>query len=68
MARGRPRRGKLSAVTAPSPTQIAAARLTYATASRVVDVIRQPLVVLNDKWLVVFSKSSFLSYLFDLTQ
>ena len=59
MARGRPRRGKLSAVTAPSPTRIAAAKLTYATASRVVDIIRQPLVILNDKWQVVFPNLAF---------
>jgi two-component system CheB/CheR fusion protein len=46
-------------VTAASSTQIAAARLNCATARRVVDAIRQPLVVLNEKWLVVFSNLAF---------
>ena len=55
----RPRRGKLSAATAALPTQIAAARLTFATASRVVDMIRQPLVILDDYWQVVFSNLAF---------
>jgi FixJ family two-component response regulator/signal transduction histidine kinase len=59
MARRQPRGGRLSSVAAPSPTQIAAAKLTYATASRIVDIIRQPLVILNDKLQVVFSNPAF---------
>ena len=59
MAMRRPRGGKLSSVAAPSPTRIAAAKLTYATARRVVDIIHWPLVILNDKWQVVFPNLAF---------
>ena len=59
MARGRPRGGKLRSVAAPSPPRIATAKLTYATASRVVDIIHKPLVILNDKWQVVFPNLAF---------
>jgi two-component system CheB/CheR fusion protein len=56
---GRPRRGKLTELPIPSPTRVVATKLTYETASGVVDLIRQPLVILDDKWLVVFSNLAF---------
>ena len=59
MARSRPRGGKLSSVATPTPAAIAAERLTYATASRVIDIIRQPLIILDGKLQVVFSNHAF---------
>jgi two-component system CheB/CheR fusion protein len=61
MARGRPLGGRLSSVAAPSPMPIAGTNLTYATASRVIDIIRQPLVILDDKLKVVFPNLAFCS-------
>jgi two-component system CheB/CheR fusion protein len=61
MARRQPRGERLSSVAAPSPVGIARAKLTYATASRIVDLIRQPLVILNDKLQVVFPNHAFCS-------
>ena len=58
MTRGRPSGGKLSSV-ALAPPAIDAANLTYANASRVIDIIRQPLVILDDKFRVVFSNRAF---------
>jgi two-component system, chemotaxis family, CheB/CheR fusion protein len=55
MARERLRGGKLTSVAAPSP----GTNLAYATASRVIDIIRQPLVILNDKLAVVFPNHAF---------
>ena len=46
-------------MAAPSPAGIAARKLTYATASRVVDLIRQPLVILNDTLRIVFPNLAF---------
>jgi two-component system CheB/CheR fusion protein len=46
-------------VATPSPVSVAGDKLTYATASRVVDLIRQPLVILDDKLQVVFSNLAF---------
>ncbi|WP_300779422.1 response regulator [Enhydrobacter sp.] len=43
----------------PAPPAIAAAKLAYATASRVIEIIRQPLVILDDKFRVVFSNHAF---------
>ena len=59
MARGRPRVRKSSSAAAPSPARIATARLTYATASRVIDIIRQPLVILDDTLRIVFPNIAF---------
>lgn len=59
MMRGRSRGGKLSSVAGPPPVAIAAAKLTCATASRVIDVMRQPLVILDDKLKVVFPNHAF---------
>ena len=46
-------------MAAPSSTRLATAKLTYATASRVVDIIHRPLVILNDKWQIVFPNLAF---------
>ncbi len=59
MARGRPRVRKSSSAAAPSPARIATARLTYATACRVIDIIRQPLVILDDTLRIVFPNIAF---------
>ena len=59
MARGRPRVRKSSSAAAPSPARIATARLTYATASRVIDIIRQPLVILTTRCGSYFRISPF---------
>ena len=59
MAKARPQRGKSSSVPVPSRMQIAPAELTGATASRVIDIIRLPLVILDDKLQVVFPNSTF---------
>jgi FixJ family two-component response regulator/signal transduction histidine kinase len=59
MVRGRPRRERLRPVTAPSTVAIARPQITFATVSRVIDLIRQPLVILNDKLQVVFPNLAF---------
>jgi two-component system CheB/CheR fusion protein len=59
MARGRPRVRKSGSAAAQSPARIATARLTYATASRVIDIIRQPLVILDDTLRIVFPNIAF---------
>lgn len=59
MARGRPRGRKSSSAAALSPARIGAAKLTYATASRVIDIIRQPLVIIDDELRVVFPNIAF---------
>lgn len=59
MARGRPRGRKSSSAAALPPARTAAAKLTYATASRVIDIIRQPLVIIDDELRVVFPNMAF---------
>ncbi|TXL72676.1 response regulator [Vineibacter terrae] len=59
MAGGRRRGGKSSSVVATSSARFAEGKLTCATASRVVDIISQPLAILNDQLHVVFSNLAF---------
>ncbi|MGD9713614.1 MAG: response regulator [Thermomicrobiales bacterium] len=59
MARGRPRGRKSSSAAEPSPARIATTKLTYATASRVIDIIRQPLVIVDDELRIVFPNVAF---------
>lgn len=59
MARERPRGRKSSSAAAPPPARIATAKLRYATASRVIDIIRQPLVIIDRKLRIVFPNIAF---------
>ena len=59
MARERPRGRKSSSAAAPSPARIASAKLGYASASRVIDIIRQPLVIVDGKLRIVFPNIAF---------
>lgn len=59
MARGRPRGKKSSSAAVSSPARIATGKLTYATASRVIDILRQPLAIIDDELRVVFPNIAF---------
>ena len=59
MARGRLRRRKSSTAAPSSPDRIATAKLAHATASRVIDTMRQPLVILDDKLRIAFPNIAF---------
>src|SRR6478736_466903 len=59
MARGRSRRRESSAPASPSPARVATAKLTCATASRVIDIMRQPLVILDDNLRIAFPNIAF---------
>jgi two-component system CheB/CheR fusion protein len=59
MVQGRPRRQMSVSAAAPSASPGDGARLIAATASRVVDLIRQPLVILDEEFHVVFPNLAF---------
>jgi two-component system CheB/CheR fusion protein len=59
MTRERPREKKSGSAAGPSPARIGNAKLTYATASRVIDIIRQPLVILDDELQIIFPNVAF---------